>query len=282
MRAARQAEDREAGRDEGRGRRVRRAHGGAREARVPEAAPRLHLRHVQRVRRQAPVGGQENIRPKSVAREMFERFCSFDEYVRDYGLERSEGVLLRYLSRCLQGARADGAEALRDRRASTTSSTYLRAIVRPVDSSLLDEWESLREAAGGLVRVAAQLRPEAVTAPPPRRWHEDPRALAVRAARRAASAAEALARKRWEEALAAASSPATWTAERSPPSWRPTSPSTPRSTSRRGRAGRSDADRAGSGAADLRRAPADPRSCRRRGLGHECLVDPRAARATIP
>ena len=41
---------------------------------------------------------QENIRPKSVAREMFERCQSFNDYVREYGLQRSEGVLLRYLS----------------------------------------------------------------------------------------------------------------------------------------------------------------------------------------
>ena len=30
-----------------------------------------------------PWVGQENIRPKSVAREMYERFASFDDYVRD-------------------------------------------------------------------------------------------------------------------------------------------------------------------------------------------------------
>src|SRR5205085_8591294 len=45
-----------------------------------------------------PWVGTENIAPKSVAREMLERFCSFHDYVRDYGLQRSEGVLLRYLS----------------------------------------------------------------------------------------------------------------------------------------------------------------------------------------
>src|SRR3979409_1202060 len=44
-----------------------------------------------------PWVGEENIRPKSVAREMVERFSSFNDYVRDYGLQRSEGVLLRYL-----------------------------------------------------------------------------------------------------------------------------------------------------------------------------------------
>jgi uncharacterized membrane-anchored protein YjiN (DUF445 family) len=45
-----------------------------------------------------PWVNQENIRPKSIAREMFETFQSFHEYIRDYDLERVEGLLLRYLS----------------------------------------------------------------------------------------------------------------------------------------------------------------------------------------
>ena len=40
----------------------------------------------------------QSIRPKSMAREMFETFATFSEYVKDYGLERGEGILLRYLS----------------------------------------------------------------------------------------------------------------------------------------------------------------------------------------
>jgi hypothetical protein len=44
-----------------------------------------------------PWVGQENVRPKSIAREMFERYLSFADYVREYGLERSEGLLLRHL-----------------------------------------------------------------------------------------------------------------------------------------------------------------------------------------
>jgi hypothetical protein len=44
-----------------------------------------------------PWVGQENIRPKSIVREMYEGFRSFSDYVRDYGLERSEGLLLRHL-----------------------------------------------------------------------------------------------------------------------------------------------------------------------------------------
>ena len=62
-----------------------------------------------------PWVGQENIRPKSIAREMFENFRSFDEYVRDYDLQRVEGLLLRHLSG-LQGARPDRARPGEDRR----------------------------------------------------------------------------------------------------------------------------------------------------------------------
>ena len=40
----------------------------------------------------------EGVRPKSVAREMAETFASFAEYVTELGLQRSEGVLLRYLT----------------------------------------------------------------------------------------------------------------------------------------------------------------------------------------
>src|SRR4029450_640574 len=44
-----------------------------------------------------PWVGHENIRPKSVARDMLERFATFNDYVRQYELQRSEGGLLRYL-----------------------------------------------------------------------------------------------------------------------------------------------------------------------------------------
>src|SRR6185295_12061019 len=44
-----------------------------------------------------PWVGQENIRPKSIVREMFEQFRSFADYIKDYELQRAEGVLLRHL-----------------------------------------------------------------------------------------------------------------------------------------------------------------------------------------
>src|SRR5262249_26693599 len=45
-----------------------------------------------------PWVGEENIRPKSIAREMFEGFRAFADYVGEYDLERAEGLLLRHLN----------------------------------------------------------------------------------------------------------------------------------------------------------------------------------------
>src|SRR5690606_9103580 len=44
-----------------------------------------------------PYLGNENIRPKSIARGMIENYQSFEDYVKTYKLERAEAVLLRHL-----------------------------------------------------------------------------------------------------------------------------------------------------------------------------------------
>jgi len=91
-----------------------------------------------------PWVGQENIRPKSIAREMFEQFRSFADYVRDYELQRAEGLLLRHLNsvyKVLAQTVPDAAktEAVRD------MEIYLGTMLREVDSSLLEEWQKLRD-----------------------------------------------------------------------------------------------------------------------------------------
>ena len=93
-----------------------------------------------------PWVGQENIRPKSIAREMFESFRSFSDYIRDYELQRAEGVLLRHLNsvfKVLTQTVPDAAknETLRE------MELYLGTMLRQVDSSLLDEWERMRDPA---------------------------------------------------------------------------------------------------------------------------------------
>ncbi|MDO8540846.1 MAG: DUF3516 domain-containing protein, partial [Opitutaceae bacterium] len=86
---------------------------------------------------------QENVRPKSIAREMFERYLSFAEYVREYGLQRSEGLLLRHLSQVYKVlAQTVPATAKTDEVAEMED--YFRELIRGIDSSLLEEWERLR------------------------------------------------------------------------------------------------------------------------------------------
>ncbi len=87
-----------------------------------------------------PWTSQENIRPKSVVREMVETYASFDDYVKLYGLQRSEGLLLRYLGqvyRTLSRSVPDPAKSdeIHDILA------YLRSMIGRVDSSLFEEWE---------------------------------------------------------------------------------------------------------------------------------------------
>lgn len=104
-----------------------------------------------------PWVGQENIRPKSIAREMFEQFRSFADYIRDYELQRAEGLLLRHLNsvfKVLAQTVPDAAktDAIRE------LELYLGAMIRQVDSSLLDEWERMRNPAFQRTE-AAEVRP---------------------------------------------------------------------------------------------------------------------------
>ncbi len=110
-----------------------------------------------------PWVGAENIRPKSVAREMLERFVSFNDYVREYGLERSEGVLLRYLSQAYKTLVQTVPAVYRTDEVEDVIEA-LRALVRGVDSSLLDEWAGRVESGSGTgARSAAETG--TVTAP---------------------------------------------------------------------------------------------------------------------
>jgi superfamily II RNA helicase len=94
-------------------------------------------------RRGHPWVADHELSPKSVARDMFERAMNFTEYVAFYGLTRCEGMVLRYL--------ADTYKALRQTVPDEAKTEelldlieWLGELVRQVDSSLLDEWERLR------------------------------------------------------------------------------------------------------------------------------------------
>ena len=91
----------------------------------------------------------DNVRPKSIAREMHERAMNFGEYVNHYGLKRSEGLLLRYLSDAYR-ALVQNVPAERRTPPLDELTGWLGALVRGVDSSLLDEWERLTAVATGV------------------------------------------------------------------------------------------------------------------------------------
>jgi superfamily II RNA helicase len=115
-------------------------------------------------RRGHPWVADHELSPKSVARDMFERAMNFTEYVGFYGLTRCEGMVLRYL--------ADAYKALRQTVPDEAKTEelldlieWLGELVRQVDSSLLDEWERLRNPEDGAApATAADEGPPPVTA----------------------------------------------------------------------------------------------------------------------
>ncbi len=85
----------------------------------------------------------ENVRPKSIAREMFEGYRSFSDYVKDYGLERMEGLLLRHLTQVWKVLAQTVPDSAKSEDVAEME-VYLRELISGVDASLLEEWERLK------------------------------------------------------------------------------------------------------------------------------------------
>jgi superfamily II RNA helicase len=163
---------------------------------------------------QHPWVGAENIRPKSVAREMYETLATFGEYVRELGLERSEGVLLRYLADVYRTLEQTVPPAFKTDEVDDIA-FHFRALLRETDSSLLDEWESLRQPGEAPARQVAAAAAAAASAAVPRPLGDDPRALAGRVRAEMHRLVRLLAARRFEEAAASLHDPEhAWTAAR--------------------------------------------------------------------
>jgi hypothetical protein len=137
------------------------------------------------------VGGAD-IRPKGVAREMFEGCLAFVDFVRELGVARSEGTLLRYLSQVhdtLVRSVPDESKT----QAVHDVIAYFRTLVQGVDASLLQAWEALRAPPGGAAPAAP---------PPPFDLALDPRALAARVRAELHALVRALAAGDFEAAAA--------------------------------------------------------------------------------
>jgi superfamily II RNA helicase len=112
-------------------------------------------------RRGHPWVADYELAPKSVVRDMYERAMTFTEYVSFYGLSRSEGLVLRYLADAYKALKQTVPDEAKTEELGDLIE-WLGELVRQVDSSLLDEWEQLRDPSGALAE-AAPARPQAVT-----------------------------------------------------------------------------------------------------------------------
>ena len=117
-----------------------------------------------------PWAADFTIRPKSIARDLAERAMDFSEYIAHYGLTRSEGIVLRYLSDVYRGLVRTVPEDLKTEELLDVTE-WLGELVRQVDSSLIDEWRHLAAAAESdsldvaVAEIALEL--EGDGAPPP-------------------------------------------------------------------------------------------------------------------
>jgi superfamily II RNA helicase len=91
-----------------------------------------------------PWVGEENIHLKSIVREMFEEFRSFGDYIKVYELHRAEGVLLRHLNSVFKVLAQTVPDTAKNDQVRDME-LYLGTMIRQVDSSLLDEWERMRD-----------------------------------------------------------------------------------------------------------------------------------------
>ncbi|ROT33205.1 RNA helicase [Micromonospora sp. HM5-17] len=112
-------------------------------------------------RRGHPWVADYELRPKSVVRDMYERAMTFTEYISFYGLSRSEGLVLRYLADAYRALRQTVPEDAKTEELIDLIE-WLGELVRQVDSSLIDEWERLRNPTE-VAETALDERPPAVT-----------------------------------------------------------------------------------------------------------------------
>jgi hypothetical protein len=88
---------------------------------------------------------------------MFETYSSFADYVRSYDLQRAEGVLLRHINSVFKVLSQTVPETAKNDIIDEME-VYLGTMLRQVDSSLLDEWEKMRNPSY-LAADAEEVRP---------------------------------------------------------------------------------------------------------------------------
>ena len=140
------------------------------------------------------------VKPKGIGREIWSEYLSFEDFVRRYGIQRSEGLLLRYLSQMFKvlsqnvpdEAKTEGVWDLLG---------FLRTMLTRVDSSLLQEWENMLHPDSGLSRRAGTAAGD--EALEQYELLRSPRAFRARVRAELHQLVRALSQRDWEEAVLA-------------------------------------------------------------------------------
>jgi superfamily II RNA helicase len=160
----------------------------------PQPSVELIKQSFEIFREAHPWVGHEDIRPKAVVRDMYERYASFHGYVREYGLQRSEGILLRYVTEAYKVLVQTVPETYRGESVLDVIA-YLRAMLDRVDASLVQEWERMLESRREEVEAEGEDAG-------PRDIAADPKAFAARIRAEIHRLVAALSEHDYEEAAA--------------------------------------------------------------------------------
>jgi superfamily II RNA helicase len=113
-----------------------------------------------------PWVSESDLSPKSVVRDMYESGRTFTEFIAYYGVARSEGLVLRYMSDTYRALRQTVPESVKTDEFDDLVA-WLGETVRQIDSSLLDEWEALTDPESVERAAAAAAAGEALAPPRP-------------------------------------------------------------------------------------------------------------------
>ncbi|GAB3699601.1 DEAD/DEAH box helicase [Mariniluteicoccus flavus] len=137
-----------------------------------------------------------SLSPKAVVRDLWERAMDFNQFVAYYGLQRSEGLVLRYFTDAYRALRQTVPEAYRTEEIDDLLE-WLGETIRQTDSSLLDEWEALTDPES--VARAAAAHAAGKPPAPPRPVTGNERAFRAMIRTAMFRRLELAARDRWEE-----------------------------------------------------------------------------------
>ncbi len=109
-----------------------------------------------------PWAKEASVKPKSIAREMFEDYSSFEDYIKTYGLEKSEAILLRHLSEVYK-ILAQTVPPSAKTEELEEAEAFFGEMLRTTDSSIIDEWEKLKNPQSTIIHPKSPIRPPAYT-----------------------------------------------------------------------------------------------------------------------